>query len=633
MKKILLIVIASLMADFAIAQKMIVYSLKGKVEEFSGASPRQVKLRDALTPNTVLNIPYQGCVVLFDEASSKQFTLKNPGRATIKEMIADSKNSVQKLTGDYLAFLKKQITSGGQVQLRNCSDPATVTRSLQITTSEADGSDLLLCGRDGYSTENPFKKDFDEFRKQMHQDFQAFRKEILEDYANFVRSNPWEKVELSPAEEKPKDEKVKPYIIEEKGGKLVFPDYDKKNEGKKPEPIAISVLPLPQPLPTPEPVAPIKENHDVNQYHRFIFFGTEMKVRWSDDCKFKLNGADENSVADGIELLSTSKYDNLLYDCIELRRQYKLSDWAYYLMLKEMSASIFGKGTNEATLLMAMLYSQSGYKMRLAFADGKLTMLISTQFYLYGHLSYIMDGSSYFLMEGNFQNVHICSAKFSKEQEMSLVMRESPRFTMKSSQGRTFASAVYPNIRAEVSVNNNLMDFYETYPSSYFNNDIMTRWAMYANIEMQPEVREQLYPQLKELIKGKSQKEAAGLILRWIQTGFEYEYDDTVWGHDRPFFAEESLFYPYCDCEDRSILFTRLIRDLMGLKCVLVYYPGHLASAVCFTEQVEGDHIDHIDVQGDRYVVCDPTIMGAGAPVGWTMRGMDNSSASVIVLE
>ena len=95
MKKIILVVLAALIADVANAQKMIVYSLMGKVEDVTTSTAKPVRLRDALTPNTVLNIPYQGCVVLFDESSSKQFTLKNPGRATIKDMIADSRNSVK----------------------------------------------------------------------------------------------------------------------------------------------------------------------------------------------------------------------------------------------------------------------------------------------------------------------------------------------------------------------------------------------------------------------------------------------------------------------------------------------------------------------------------------------------------
>ena len=98
-------------------------------------------------------------------------------------------------------------------------------------------------------------------------------------------------------------------------------------------------------------------------------------------------------------------------------------------------------------------------------------------------------------------------------------------------------------------------------------------------------------------------------------------------GHDRAFFAEETLYYPYCDCEDRAILFTRLVRDLLGLKCILVYYPGHLASAVCLKQQVNGDYIL---LDGDVYTICDPTYIGA--PVGITMPEMDNRSAKVIKL-
>ena len=116
--------------------------------------------------------------------------------------------------------------------------------------------------------------------------------------------------------------------------------------------------------------------------------------------------------------------------------------------------------------------------------------------------------------------------------------------------------------------------------------------------------------------------------MNWVQTAFEYEYDDKVWGGDRAFFAEESLFYPYCDCEDRSILLSRLVRDLLGLRCILVFYPGHLAMAVHFTDDLKGDYIM---LNGEKFIVCDPTYIGA--PVGLTMPKMDNQTAKVILLE
>jgi hypothetical protein len=67
---------------------------------------------------------------------------------------------------------------------------------------------------------------------------------------------------------------------------------------------------------------------------------------------------------------------------------------------------------------------------------------------------------------------------------------------------------------------------------------------------------------------------------------------------------------------------------LLGLKVVLVYYPGHLATAIHFTNDVRGDYLM---LNGRRYTVCDPTYIGAS--IGMTMPGMDNSKATVILLE
>lgn len=138
----------------------------------------------------------------------------------------------------------------------------------------------------------------------------------------------------------------------------------------------------------------------------------------------------------------------------------------------------------------------------------------------------------------------------------------------------------------------------------------------------------QLYPQLKQFIAGKTEKEAVGILLNWIQYAFPYEFDDVMWGGDRTFFTEETLFYKACDCEDRSILLTRLVRDLVGLKCVLIYYPGHLAAAVHFNEEVKGDSFFLDD---EQYVVCDPTYIGAD--IGMQIPGMDIDAARVIAIE
>jgi len=98
-------------------------------------------------------------------------------------------------------------------------------------------------------------------------------------------------------------------------------------------------------------------------------------------------------------------------------------------------------------------------------------------------------------------------------------------------------------------------------------------------------------------------------------------------GYERAFFADENFFYPYNDCEDRSILYALLIKDLLGLEVVLLHYPLHLATAVHFPENITGDYLT---IDGKKFIVCDPTYIGAS--IGTAMPQYKNASANVIRL-
>lgn len=380
---------------------------------------------------------------------------------------------------------------------------------------------------------------------------------------------------------------------------------------------------------TPQPIAPVKEMPENNpQYASFTYCGTSLQVRKPQNGRFVLTGTGENAVADAWNQLCDPQFNNMVVDCVKLRSSLKLCDWAYLMMLKELGCSYCGANTNEATLLMAYIFCQSGYKMRIGQANGKLEMLYACQHFVYNTPYFECDGDRFFPLTNKTGSIQINAAKYPKEQSLSLWISNEPQLAFSASSVRTLTSKRYPEMSIQTSVNKNLVSFYNTYPSSEVGGNFMTRWAMYANTPASQDIRNNLYPQLRNLISGRSQLDAVERLLNWVQTAFVYEYDDKVWGHDRAFFAEESLFYPYCDCEDRSILLSRLVRDLLGLRVVLIYYPGHLATAVHFTENVHGDKVV---VRGEHYVICDPTYIGA--PVGLTMPKMDNQTAKVIMLE
>ena len=477
----------------------------------------------------------------------------------------------------------------------------------------------ILASTNGFAQNNNPRKTYDDFKKQALQKYNDFRMQANEQYAVFLKQA-WEQYNALPAIPKPKDETVPPVTI---------PEEDKdKTIKSNPIPINEVVVP-PTPDPQPTPIAPIKENSQPQERTiDFVYCGTQCRIRLIKNLNLTLQNCSNEQLSNvWTQLSAEGVLNNTIRDCLAIRVGRNLCDWAYLNLLSSFSKAIYGN-SNEATMLTSYIYAQSGYKMRLGRNEQNIYLLYASEHGIYDIAYFDIDGLKFYPFECNKDQLEICDASLPKEKPLSLYIPQNQQFEYKASKLRTLTSKRYPDVQIPVQVNENMIDFYNTYPTSEINNNFMTRWAMYANTPLDEHVKKDLYPALKEKINGMNQLEAANKLLNWVQTAFVYEYDDKVWGHDRAFFAEETLYYPYCDCEDRSILFSRLTRDLLGLETILVFCPGHLASAVCFTENVSGDYIS---LNGKRYVITDPTYIGA--PVGRTMPDMDNSQAHVILLE
>lgn len=468
------------------------------------------------------------------------------------------------------------------------------------------------------SQEKNLRKVYESFQQHTRKNYKNFYQKANQEYADFIR-RAWEYYQTLPAIPQPKDESPRPPLI-----------YQEKKKKEEELIFYKEVVPEMTPVLQPKPASPIKEVPEpITNYFHYTFFGTPCKVRLDEKHQFRLDDCEENTLAGAWEWLSGESFNNVVRDCLELRIRLKLCDWAYLLMLQELSQAFLGKNTNEATLLMAYLFCQSGYQMRLAEANGRLYLLFGSLHIIYDS-PYWQIGEEYyypFPLECKETSLRICQVSFPNEQPLSLSITKEPLFSMSSTADRYLQARDYPKAKAHVHVNKNLLDFMETYPASTIGKDMCSRWALYANTPLSKEAQKKLYPALRKAIEEKTEAEAANLLINFVQTAFTYEYDNKVWGGDRAFFADETLYYPYSDCEDRAILFTRLIRDLLGLKTALVYYPGHLAAAVCFTDKVAGDYLL---LRNERYLICDPTYIGA--PIGITMPNMNNEKAKVILL-
>lgn len=483
---------------------------------------------------------------------------------------------------------------------------------------------------------------FDQFKTDKQAEFDAFRKRVNEEYADFMRKA-WESFPAHEAEKPKKEPEVKPIeFVEETPAPKPKPREEQRppKEDIKPidtpkptietKPVEIAVKPkvvvVPTPPPAPEPIAPVQPKEEPYKKVSIGYFGSIITIGFPQNDNLKLRALEENAIADAWEQLSESQYDITVSTALKARKSNSLCDWGYMKMLQSVCEKQYGK-TNEAVLMQAFLMTQSGYRVRLGMANSKLYMLIASNYDIFDYSYYVLDGAKFYLIsKDKLKGMQITQAKFGKEKALSMQIAQLPNFGSAPTPKRTLTSK--KGVTASASVNKNLIDFFNTYPQACFSGNPTTRWAAYANTPLDKSVKDMLYPPLKKTIAGMNERDAAGILLNWVQTAFTYEYDDKVWGQDRAFFADETLYYPYADCEDRSILFSRLVRDLIGLRVALVYYPGHLATAVEAPASIKGDHLT---IDNSRFLVCDPTYIGA--PIGRTMKGMDNQTAKVIVLE
>lgn len=601
-----------------------------------------VRTNDRLSSSDFVTIEYGGKLDLLDVKNSKRIILKSPGAGKLSVLASSDKNNVVTLTKSYMAYIQKQLTNKGLFSKQRQCDFATVTRSVQVEEEKAD-KDLTF--------EERIEKKYREFYERTNKKFYAFRDECNRKYADFLR-RAW--IPTKPSEPVRIQKKRDIHPLELKPDTMHADTAYVLQTIKGLEATIKGLESTAKPIDGIKEIKPeelkIKDNnillfeYGANAKMPFNYFGTELSVSLDETKRLNIGELTRNNVADAFERISKERMlDNLLMDCLAIKEKYNLCDWGYLQMLNIICNQFCGDETNESALLMGYLYSQSGYKLKYAMDDKhNLYVLVATKHSFYDKPRYWVVDDWYYPTNDVKDVLEICPGNFANEQGLSLFIPKPQLFADDDSEAvgsatllveeRTITSKKYPDFQIKVKSNKNILDFYDTYPCSYINYDPYTMWLIYAETPMNDYFKSQIYPELKEKLAGLSDYDKVSRILNLLQTGLVYNYDDSIWGMDRAFFPEETLSYKYCDCEDHAILFTRLVRDLVGLECSLVYYPGHMAAAVRFNEEQPG--VYYIDKEtGKHFTVCDPTIKGLGCPIGTPMDIYNETTPMLIPLE
>ena len=380
------------------------------------------------------------------------------------------------------------------------------------------------------------------------------------------------------------------------------------------KPVVVPVTP-----PAAKPSAPTGELFTASSDKQMVnFCGQKVYVDKSLKGVCSIGNMRENAIADAYEAMCKADYKALVDDCRKVKKELNLNDWGIFLFVREASKTLC-TDENAAVVMQQFLLNELGYKSKMARRADRNQMLlfVAADCQVYGHPYFTKDGLNYYNLTSNEScQFYMCQEDSPKaKSKLNMQVNHAPALNA------GMVNSVHKNrsgsVAVSVDVPKSLMEFYGSMPQCDY--------SVYVNAEVNPSVASKVLSTLAPLVNGKSEAEAANLLINFVQTGFQYATDQEQFGYEKPFFVEELFYYPYCDCEDRSVLYSYLVRNLLKLDVVLLDYPNHIATAVCFNENVSGDFVT---VGGKKYVVCDPTYIGAS--IGKAMPQFKNVAAKVL---
>ena len=397
----------------------------------------------------------------------------------------------------------------------------------------------------------------------------------------------------------------------------------------KPQPIAPKAEPTtpakpqttpvkPQPKPKAKPAMQSSLQKEFYPSVAINYCNTKLYIDASMKGVINITSSQECAVADGYEALCRSNYKPLIANCQQAQKDFRLNDWGVFLFVKT-AAEALCNDENSCIVMQQFLLNELGYRAKMARRGDRnqLLLFVATDCMVYGHPYFTKEGLNYYNINGTEACTFYMCNQDSKKAKTPVAMRLNNVPALNSgvvSRQRTNKAG---NVSVSVNVSKSLMDFYASMPQCDY--------GVYAKAPVAGSLAQEVLGTLRPLVQGKSEVDAANLLLNFVQTGFKYATDEEQFGFEKPFFVEELFYYPACDCEDRSVLFGWLVRELLGLDVVYLDYPNHIATAVQFKGDVKGDFLT---VDGKRYTVCDPTYIGAS--IGMTMPNLRSAGVSIL---
>ncbi len=477
------------------------------------------------------------------------------------------------------------------------------------------------------------RKSFDEFRRGILNDFSDFRSTIIDHYYDFLNGE-WHEYESLNGEKrytKPKpqtapkapsiprkpnkkDDPVsvtpqEPVSRPERPKRTVKPE---KPETPKEEPVVRRpAMPEQQPVDADKaPDAPKQPSRpSAASVDQFSFFELPMQFP---QIEFNIRNrltAPADYAAQWKELDKSGTASALLPQVRKVVKDTGLNDYLTFQLIKAYIDSKFPYADASSKMSAVHFFlANLGYDARIAMtASGVPLLLLPTSQTIYARNYMMMPGGAgkYYVFGPDGYDLARMSGEKILTCSLPADAAKGKRFDMKLGplnipvKPKSFEFAHGP-LRLTGEVNENLMPILYRYPQIPVGD--------YAASELDPALRRALVEQVRSQLGGMDGDKAVGELLGFMHNVFQYATDEEFHGFEKPYFLEETLYYPKNDCEDRAIFYTYFLWNALGREAQLISFPGHEAATVRMDNPIDGTSYTY---GTDTFYISDPTYLGS----------------------
>ncbi len=254
------------------------------------------------------------------------------------------------------------------------------------------------------------------------------------------------------------------------------------------------------------------------------FYGTDLHIMYDKNILVDFDKkVDKQAISDFWAILSRSDYEPLVSQIEKLRSKMYLNDWGFCTLLYQIGSKMYQKNQNQSVLITWFLLTKFGYDVKVGYYEDEIFLLIPTKQLVYGLTFFTIAEKNYYVVSFSKKD-HEINTLFTYDGSypdakkiVDLRIDDSPHLGIEISKKELNFNYFNDKYSIPVRFNNNVIEFYKTYP--------LTDLTVYFYSTPSTDAKYSLLMNLKPILEGKSELESVNILLRFVQTAFQYKTD------------------------------------------------------------------------------------------------------------